>query len=59
MAWWQAILIFVAIPGALFAVITVVVLLTSHPRVPDGIAAAAKAEANSDPSRPNDEQEAT
>lgn len=45
MAWWQAALTFAGIPALLFGVITVIVTLTSHPRVPDGIAAAAKTDA--------------
>jgi len=39
-AWWQTVVTFVGIPAAIIAVITGVVLLTSHPRVPDGIAEA-------------------
>lgn len=37
--WWQVILVFVGIPTAICAVITVVVVLFSRPGVPEGIAA--------------------
>lgn len=43
MTWWQVLLVFVGIPLAMSAVITIVVLLTSHPKVPAGIAAATAA----------------
>ena len=39
MAWWQVIAVFVGIPAALFALITFVVLVTTKPPLPGGIAA--------------------
>lgn len=39
MSWWEVLLVFVGIPAAVSAAITGVVLLLSHPRVPEGIAA--------------------
>lgn len=54
MAWWQVILIFGGVPAALFGAITLLVLLTSRARVPDGIAAAAEADSKSYASRAAD-----
>ena len=56
MTTWQAILTFGGIPAAFTVAVILLVLLTSHPRVPEGIAAARAAEANEDP---NDAQPAT
>jgi len=46
--WWQVILIFVGIPAAICAAVAGVVFLTSHPRLPDGIAAARASERRTD-----------
>ena len=38
MTWWQALLVFIGIPVAVFALVTVVVLRFTSSRVPDGLA---------------------
>jgi hypothetical protein len=44
MGWWQVLLVFVATPLLLFALITVVVWRFSTARVPDGLVARARPE---------------
>ena len=45
MTWWEAALVFVGVPAALFAIITALVMALANGRVPDGLAAAADAAA--------------
>ncbi|MDQ3344208.1 MAG: hypothetical protein M3524_11660 [Actinomycetota bacterium] len=55
--WWQVVLVFVGTPLLIVGLITVVVLATTRPRVPDGVVAAARAEEQGARSEAEDEGE--
>jgi hypothetical protein len=46
--WWQVLVVFVAIPAAIFAIITVLVLTLAEGRVPDGLANATAGDSDPD-----------
>ncbi len=57
MPWWQVVLVFGGTPLLIVGLITVVVLATTRPRVPDGVVAAARAKEQGARSEAEDEGE--
>lgn len=57
MPWWQVVLVFGGTPVLIAGLITVVVLATTRPRVPDGVAAASRAAEQDAQSEAKDEGE--